>query len=66
MRIVEIPCRTLEDEIAQLRDVIASERGASYIAGAIDAIQWLLDRRASPSDIVHNTLLEAHEALRKH
>ncbi len=64
MKILEIPVRTLETEIATLNETQQDALGNAYAAGAKDALQWLIDRRSSPSDWLHDRLKRHINAAR--
>lgn len=52
MRIVEIPIKTLEDEIISLSTLDTSIKGEEFILGAQTALMWLAEGKISPTDLL--------------
>lgn len=66
MRIIEIPTITLEEEIDNLHLGASDMLGATYAAGAIDAIKWILERKTSPSEWIMRRNMPMKDCVRPH
>jgi hypothetical protein len=50
--ILDIPQQTLTDEMERLEGLPTQEAHAGYLLGALTALEWVMDRKMSPSDFL--------------
>lgn len=59
MRVIEVPVKTLEDELARLTKLAEAYEGADFqnqfLHGSITTLRWMLYRVLSPSETFEQT-----------